>query len=377
MRAAALCGIDDRADQFLSARRPFVLEDAFNGLDPFTGFMRIGLRYGAGAILRGEVVRGGRRHGRGLPGEPSISLLMARSNSGSGTLRFFADEVICMPTAIVTDSACDLGPGQARSIGIDLVPIVVRFGDRAYRDGVDLTLRDFYAKLDPSGELPVTEPPPEEAFVEAFQKHVSAGREVVCPTVSSKVSKLYEIACAAAAKFAGRVHVIDAKTISGGIGLLASGAAKLARTGADAPTIAATLRKWIDSQRGYAIYPDLKFLAKSGRINKAQLVLGTVMQMKPITRVNPDGTLESETTVKSFEQAKEMIASIASRRLANPACARIAVMHTNAPELGAFLAETLRSKLAATPAEMNVWEAGPAIAANAGPGAAAIFMVEN
>jgi fatty acid-binding protein DegV len=121
----------------------------------------------------------------------------------------------------------------------------------------------------------------------------------------------------------------------------------------------------------------LKFLAKSGRINKAQLVLGTVMQMKPITRVNPDGTLESEATVKSFDQAKEMMASIACRRLTNPARTRVAVMHTNAPQLGKFLADTLRAKLAVTPAELNVWEAGPAIAANAGPGAAAIFMVED
>lgn len=281
-----------------------------------------------------------------------------------------------MPVSIVTDSTCDLTPAQALSMGLELVPIAVRFGAQEFRDGVDLRLSDFYAKLDPNGELPVTAPPSPDAFAAVFRKHVQAGNDVVCVTVGSKLSKTFEHAQQAAAEFGGSVHVVDSKTLSGGTGLIASGAARLAKTGVDAQTIVAAIKKWIGTQHGYAIYPDLKFLAKSGRINKAQLVLGTVMHLVPITRVGVEGTLESETTVKSWDQAQQMLASIMSRRLERPAVSRVAITHTHAPQLGQTIADELRKKLIGPLKELNVYEAGPTIAANAGPGAAAIFMLE-
>lgn len=281
-----------------------------------------------------------------------------------------------MPVSLVTDSTCDLTPAQAVAIGLDLVPILVRFGEREYRDGVDLHLSDFYAKLDPNGELPVTAPPPPDAFASVFRKHVQAGNDVICVTVGSKLSNTFEHARQAAAEFGTKVHVVDSKTLSGGTGLIASGAARLAKTGVDANSIVAAAKKWIGTQHGYAIYPDLKFLAKSGRINKAQLVLGTVMHLVPITRVGTDGALESETTVKSWEQAQQMLASIMSRKLERPTVSRVAITHTHAPELGQTIAGELRKRLTGPIKELNVYEAGPTIAANAGPGAAAIFMLE-
>ena len=261
-------------------------------------------------------------------------------------------------------------------MGVDMVPIIVRFGEKDYRDGVDLRLSDFYAKLDPNGELPVTAPPQAADFAKVFRKHVQSGNDVVCITVSSKVSKIFENAQQAAAEFPGKVQVIDSKTISGGVGLLASGAARLAKTGTDAATIAAAVKKWIGTQHGFAIYPDLKFMAKSGRINKAQLVLGTVMHVFPVTRVGPDGSIESETTVKSWEQAQQMLASVMSRKLVRPANSRVAITHAHSPQVGQTVEDELRKKLSAPLKELNIYEAGPTIAANAGPGAAAIFMLE-
>ncbi len=281
-----------------------------------------------------------------------------------------------MAVSIVTDSTCDLSPAQATALGIDLVPILVKFANEEYRDGVDITLDDFYKRLDPDGELPVTAPPTPDAFAQIFRKHVQAGREVVCPTVSSKMSKIFELASAAAKEFNGKVRVIDTKTFSGGVGLISSGAARLARAGMDAQTIAAAIAGWIETQRGFAIYPDLKFMAKSGRINKAQLVLGTVMRLFPVTRVASDGSLEGETTVKSWDQAKEMLASIASRKLERPARSRVFITHTNSPDQAKFVAEELQKKITVTPKELSIYAAGPTIGANVGPGSLGVFMLE-
>ena len=282
-----------------------------------------------------------------------------------------------MPVAVITDSTCDLSPAQAAALGVELVPILVRFGAQEYRDGVDLTLADFYKRLDPNGELPTTAPQTPDAFAQVFRKHVQAGKTVVCPVVSSKMSKTYENAAAAAKEFGDKVHVVDSKTLSGGVGLLASGAARLMRSGADAPTIVAALQKWIATQHGYAIYPDLKFMAKSGRINKAQLVLGTVMHMFPVTRVNAEGVLEGETTVKSWDQAKEMLASIACRKLERPPNSRVFITHTNAPDQAEFVASELRKKLTHPVKELSIYAAGPTIGANVGPGSLGIFMLED
>lgn len=281
-----------------------------------------------------------------------------------------------MPVSIVTDSTCDLTSAQALSMGLDMVPIIVRFGDKEYRDGVDLRLSDFYAKLDPNGELPVTAPPLPADFANVFRKHVQSGNDVVCITVGSKLSKTFDAAQQAASEFSGKVQVIDSRTLAGGVGLLASGAARLAKSGVDAATIVAAIKKWIGTQHGYAIYPDLKFMAKSGRINKAQLVLGTVMHLFPVTRVSAEGTVESETTVKSWDLAQQMLASVMYRKLERPAVSRVAITHAHAPEVGQKIADELRGKLTAPLRELNIYEAGPTIAANAGPGSAAIFMLE-
>lgn len=282
-----------------------------------------------------------------------------------------------MPVSIVTDSTCDLSAAQALSMGIDLVPILVRFGVQEFRDGVDLRLSDFYAKLDPHGDLPVTAPPPPDAFAGVFRKNVQAGNDVVCITLGSKLSKTFEHAQQAAGEFDGKVHVVDSKTISSGTGLLVQNAARLAKSGANAETVVTATHKALSTQHGFAIYPDLKFLAKSGRINKAQLVLGTVMHLFPVTRIGADGSLESEATVKSWEQAQQMLASIMSRKLERPSLSRVAVTHTNAPQLARGIADELCSKLDAPLKELAVYEAGPTIAANAGPGAAGIFMFED
>lgn len=281
-----------------------------------------------------------------------------------------------MAVAIVGDSTCDLSREEAASLGVDLVPIIVRFGTKEYHDGVDLRLADFYMRLDPAGELPVTAPPPAEDFVAAFQKQVDAGHEVIAPIVSAKLSKTYENAMAAAAQFGGKVHVVDTKTLSGGVGLIVTGAAELVRSGQDAHTVLATIGRWIAKQHGYATYPDLKYLAKSGRISKAQMILGTMMHLYPIVRLDPSGSLEGETTVKSFDLAKDMIVDIFIRKLEHVATTRITIVHSHDRALADHVLGELRKKLKGTPKQLTVHEAGPAIASNGGPGLVAIFSLE-
>lgn len=282
-----------------------------------------------------------------------------------------------MPVVIVADSSCDLNPAQAAAAGITLVPVIVCVGERRFHDGVDLTPEQFYRLLALEREPPSTLPPPADEFDAVFRRITSRGNDVVCLTVSGKISKIYENAAAAAARVGPAVRVVDTRTFSSGVGLLALAAARLANSGASPEAIVTEVDGLRRRHQGFAAYPDLRFLAKSGRINKAQMALGLMMNVFPISRVSATGEAEGETTVRSWEQAKEMLASIAARKIEKPHATRIAVTHTNAPELSTYVADGIRKRLSAPPKELTIFVAGPTIGANVGPGAAGVFFIED
>jgi len=282
-----------------------------------------------------------------------------------------------MPIAIVTDSSSDLGPAKAAEAGIELVPCLVYFGDEVQRDGTDIGVDVFYDRLAKSTEIPKTTAPPAHAFTETFARLTAAGKEVVCVTVSSALSKTYVNASEAAAAFPGKVHVVDGKSVSAGTALLATGAAKLAKNGTTASQVVATLEKWIASEQGHLMYKDFKFLEKGGRIDQKQLVLATTMHLVPLMRVNAKGALESEATAKTWDEARDLLLSITGRKIERPASTHVAITHANAPELARFASDALDAKCAHGLAELNVYPAGPTIGTNFGPGFLGIFMRED
>lgn len=283
-----------------------------------------------------------------------------------------------MSVAVVTDSTCDLTPEVARPLALEIVPIEIAFGEEKFLDGVNLTRASFYLKLAASKDLPVSSPPTVEQWTAIFEKHLSAGREVFCTVISSTLSETYKTASAAAERIGNpKLVLFDSKTLSGGLGLQAIVAAELAQAGKSAAEIAAALTTLRDNERGFFTLPDLAPLARSGRIGKAQVMLGTMMKIIPILRVNPaTGVVEGEAQTRTFEKAKELLVEIAMRYIPRPANTRIVISHAHAPELGETIAKNLRSKLSAPPKSVLVTEAGPAVGVHAGEGAVAIFSAE-
>lgn len=282
-----------------------------------------------------------------------------------------------MPVSIVTDSTCDLAPEAARAAGIDVVPLPIAFGEQTFLDGVDLTRSTFYSKLAAAKDLPVTAPASVAQFTQIFSKHLDAGKDVVAVLISSGLSETFKNAELAKVQLGSeRITLVDSKTFSGGLGLVAMFASELAATGTPAAQIATYLDTFRQTQHGFFTLPDIAHLARSGRINKAQVMLGTVMKIIPILRLSSTGAIEGEAQTRTFEKAQDLLVEIAMRYIPRPANTRVSVTHANAPELGAALAQNLRSKLPAPLRSCTISEAGPSIAVNAGPGAIAIFTAE-
>jgi DegV family protein with EDD domain len=154
---------------------------------------------------------------------------------------------------VVTDSTSDIDPQRAAALGITIVPLFVVFGDRSYRDYLDLSRREFFAKLSSEKVLPTTSQPTPQMFEEAFRPLVEAGHDVLCLTISSYLSGTINAAKAAAAQFPdGKVVVYDSESAAGGLGIMAMHAQELAAQGCGWEDLLAALDRERAVQRLYA-----------------------------------------------------------------------------------------------------------------------------
>ncbi len=277
-----------------------------------------------------------------------------------------------MPVAIVTDSTSDIEPERAQRLGVTVVPLFVTFGSQSYRDYVDLSRAEFYAKLRQGKELPSTSQPTPEMFQTAFAS--SAATDVLCITISSHLSGTLNAAHTGAARVTGkRIEVFDSLNASGGLALLVLRAAEMAKEGAPMEELLPELERLRRSQCLFACIPDLSHLQRTGRIGRAQAALGTLMRIVPVLALE-EGQVVAREQVRTFARAQERMLDLALEEL-DAARARFIIMHTDAPELAAANKERLMKRLnGVEPQLLEIWEAGPAIATHGGPGAVGICI---
>ncbi|MDQ2865198.1 MAG: DegV family protein [Candidatus Eremiobacteraeota bacterium] len=280
-----------------------------------------------------------------------------------------------MAIAIVTDSTSDIVPERAREIDVSIVPLLVIFGDRSYRDYIDLSRAQFYEKLETQSALPITSQPTSQMFEDAFRPLVEAGSSILCITVSSHLSGTINAARAAKERFPGAtIEIYDSLTAAGGLGMMVMRAANLRTLGAGMPEILAILDRERATQRLYACLPDLSHLARTGRIGKAKAALGTLMKIVPVLSLK-DGSVNAEAQVRTFARAQETMLNLAVAAAPDVTKTRFLVMHTNALPLAQAVLEKLRVRLhGVTPRTLDIIEAGPVIATHGGPGAVGIFV---
>jgi DegV family protein with EDD domain len=213
---------------------------------------------------------------------------------------------------IVTDSTADILPELRERYGIVTVPLTVQFGMDIYRDGIDLTPEEFFAKQE-AGPFPTTAQPPVGAFEEAYRQLRAEGASGVCSIIfSSKLSGTYNSAALAAKNVEGEfpVEVIDTLSASMGVGYLALEAARMAEEGASLDAISARVRELMPEVEVLFLVETLKWLERGGRINKAKSLLGSVLSIKPLLRLH-EGQLEPfqqpRTRSKAIEAMLEWI----------------------------------------------------------------------
>lgn len=268
-----------------------------------------------------------------------------------------------MPVRIVTDSSCDLTEAQAEGLGIDVVPLSVRFGDQEFVDRTELSVEDFYERMAASDALPETAAPSPGAFEAAFRRCAEAGADgIVCINLSAQLSATMQSAQTAAKALEGSipVEVVDSKSVTLGLGSMVLWAAERARQGADAQTIAGGVRDMTRRQRIWATLDTLDNLKKGGRVGGARALVASLLSIKPAISLH-EGVVEEAGKPRTRGKALRWLAD---KVTAEPAVEHLCVVHGHAPDIDEFL-DLLAPRYSRD--DLTVGIIGPIIGAHAGP----------
>ncbi len=275
--------------------------------------------------------------------------------------------------AMVCDSSCDLPDAVLDRYGIAMVPLQLLFGDRVYLDRVEMDHAEFGRRLRSSPVAPTTSQPTPAQFGEAFEHARAGAEEVVVVLLSSSLSGTYASAEAARRSFgAGGIHLVDSRSVSFGVGMLALRGAELADAGWPAATIAGELER-VRGQAGmFFTVATLEYLLRSGRVSRLQAWLGGLLDMKPILSLDREGRATAVARVRGQAALLPRLLRLLDARLPAPReRLRLAVAHADAPEI----AETVRRALEARYGvpEVMVAPVTGVLAAHVGPGAWGVF----
>lgn len=280
------------------------------------------------------------------------------------------------PLRIVTDSTADLPPEMVLALGITVVPLTVQFGEEVYRDGVDIGVTEFYRRLLEGPVLPRTSQPAPGDFAAAYRAAAAEG-DVLSLHVSSKLSGTYNAALLGRQEvvserpYAGaRIEVIDTLQVSMALGLLAMEAARQAQAGASLEEAAAWVRAAVPRTRILFLVDTLEYLAKGGRIGRAQAFLGGLLSVKPLLEVR-DGEVHPLERARTRPRALERLTGLA---LAEAPAERAIVAGSTDLESAAALAERLRAGLGLD--AVPVFQIGAVIGTYAGPGCVGVCVLK-
>lgn len=236
---------------------------------------------------------------------------------------------------IITDSSCDLTSQEAADHGVTVVPLSIRFGEEEFIDRVELSLGDFYSKMATSSVLPETAAPSPGAFEEAFRDAISAGADaIVCINISSGLSATIQSARTAAKAVMEEVdiHIVDSRSITGGLGSQVLEAARAAQEGRSADDIVTLVSDMSERTMVYGALDTLDNLKKGGRIGNAQALLGSMLSIKPVIHIK-DGLVEEAAKPRTRRKAFEWLRQ---RLIQEPSVTHLSVMHGMAPDIDVF-----------------------------------------
>ncbi len=267
--------------------------------------------------------------------------------------------------ALVTDSTVDFTEDLVKQCDAHIIPLKVLFGDQEYLDG-EISSEEFYRRLQIEKELPKTSQPSPEQFSNLYDKLLEEYHEVISIHISSELSGTLNSARLAAERLKDKIHLIDTKTISMGVGMMMIEASNYIKEGLEAAHILEKMDKLRSNVETVFTLNTLEYLQKGGRIGKVQGIMGQFFNIKPIIRVGDDGIYHTLAKARSQEKALDKMVESFKELAKGRKCIRFGVAHGAALEAGLYLKEALENTFE-MPSTIFT-QVGPVIGVHTGPG---------
>ena len=265
---------------------------------------------------------------------------------------------------IITDTLCDLTMEHARKLNIDILPLLVRFGENEYKCGVELSNEEFYEKLESEASPPTTAAVNPYEFEEIFQRYINAGDDVVAILFSRHMSATYQSAAIAAENVdSEKLHLIDCENGAMGQALLIETAVSMRDQGMSAEEITEKITALLPRTMTYIVIDTMEYLKRGGRISKSASLLGGLMKLHPIVQVVADGARPVD-KVKGKKSCNAWLINKLKEQ-APDTDYKLVIGHSNAPER----AELFKAQLeeAGITNEIFITCIGPIVGTHIGP----------
>ena len=270
---------------------------------------------------------------------------------------------------IVADSSVALSKELLEKYEVELVPEIIAFGDKVYRDGIDLAPHEFYTLLEQAKEIPTTSAPSPQDFMDAYQKAAKEADSIVCILVTSGFSQM-GLESALRAKEAlspTPIEIIDSRTAVGAYGFIILAAARAATGGEPPPGV---IKAAEDIKRRVTMIgalDTLEYLAKGGRIGKAAFWAGSMLSIKPIIEVpTSSGVVEPLERVRTKPKALNRLLEIMEERVGIRQPLHVSIDHANVPDEADWLKAQIMSRFNC--AEIYINDFAPVAGVHCGPG---------
>ena len=269
-----------------------------------------------------------------------------------------------MAVKIVTDSGSDLPVELVQALGITIVPVYIYFGDKAYRDWVDIGPDELYKRLTEGPVHPTTTQPMPIDFANAYRELSKETDEIVSIHLPAKISGTYNSALQGKemAETKCRIEVVDSLSVSMGLGLVAIAAARKAQAGGSLAEVMEETTKAVEQVQILGLLDTLKYLLLGGRITKARATVGSLLKVKPILTTR-DGELVQAGLARSYPKGMDQLFEFVKNI---PHVQEVAIVQSTVPDAANTLKERIGSII--NKEQIHMARLGAGLGVHGGPG---------
>lgn len=273
-----------------------------------------------------------------------------------------------------TDSTANLPSSLYKEYEISMIPLQIYLNNEIYDDlSPKLPIKDFYNKMK-EGAVPKTAQINEQLAREYFENLLATGDEVIhisfSSALSGNTSTIIRVANELNETHSNKLHVIDCLNASMGEGLLVLYAYDMKKEGKSAAEIVKSLEQLKTKCCSYFTVEQLKYLVRGGRVSKLSGVVGSLLNIKPILRVDDEGRLVAYKKVISRKKSIAALVEICKEKIGDKKY--VYITHADAENEANEFAKMIETEIGVKPGVVDLTQV---IGSHTGPGLLALFFV--